>query len=63
MRSCGCLVDTFKALTEVVYNLIRDLGEDKDAYVVFIHPFSIERIDGKPLPRFLVHAIEAKLSA
>jgi hypothetical protein len=54
------LTDLFKAMTAEIYEVMDDLGESREDYHLTIHPFAIERVDGKPVPRHLLEAIQAK---
>jgi hypothetical protein len=56
------LVKTFEAFSNEIYDVIDNVGEKKDEYHVSILPFSIERIDGNPVPQHLLLAIKKSLS-
>ena len=57
------LRDTFRAMAEVVYSTMDELGEARDMYKVSLFPFELERVDGKPIPERLLSALKEKLSA
>ena len=62
MRSyrASYIVDTFKAIQQVVYKVMDQLGEPRDLYVLCIHPLALQRLDGQPVPKKLIQAIESK---
>lgn len=57
----NALTDLFKVLTAEIHEVMEEVGENKDNYHMFIHPFAIERIDGESVPEHLLLAIQAKL--
>lgn len=59
----NALTDLFKVLTEEIHQVMDDLDEPREDYHLTIHPFAIERVDGKPVPRRLLKAIQAKLQS
>jgi hypothetical protein len=60
MRRTSYIVDTFKAIQQVLYKVMDKLGEPREMYVVCIHPFSLYRLDGQPVPKKLIQEIESK---
>lgn len=61
-RKSSFIVNTFNIIKDVIHKIMDDMGEDKNLYVVYIHPFSIGRIDGKPVPKQLMRNIQIKFS-
>jgi hypothetical protein len=59
----NALTETFSAFSNEVHEVMADLGEDKEEYLLRIYPWSIERLDGKPVPEKLLLAIQEKLQS
>jgi hypothetical protein len=59
----NALTDLFQVLTTEIYEVMDDLEEPREDYHLTIHPFAIERVDGKPVPIRLLQAIQAKLQS
>lgn len=57
------ITDLFEVLTNEINAVMDDIGENKDEYHLNIHPFSIERLDKKPVPAKLLIAIQSKLQS
>lgn len=55
------LTQTFKALVKEIHDVMDEVGENKDEYVVRIYPWALDRLDGKPVPEKLLLAIKEKL--
>ena len=50
----------FKVITAEVHDVMDCLGENKDEYSISVNPFSIERIDGKPVPSKVMKSLHTK---
>lgn len=59
----NALTQTFSALVKEVHDVMDELGEDKEQYLLRIYPWTIERLDGKPVPKKLLLAIQEKLQS
>jgi hypothetical protein len=59
----NALTNLFQVLTAEIYEMMDDLNESREDYHLTIHPFAIERVDGKPVPRHLLQAIQAKFQS
>ena len=57
----NALTEVFKLLLSEIHEVMDDLEEPRDRYHVNVYPFSIERVDGKKVPRRLLKGIQAKL--
>lgn len=55
------LTEMFQSLTNEILDTIDNLNEDKSEYIVRIYPFSLERIDKKPIPKRVLKAIKDRL--
>lgn len=53
--------DMFAAMKREIYMVMDELGEPRDEYHINIHPFTLERVDGEPVPEHLLKAIGEKL--
>lgn len=56
------LTSLYKVVTAEVRDIMASIGEKDDEYYISIHPLSIERIDGKPVPNKLIDALSRKFS-
>jgi hypothetical protein len=56
------LTNLFKVVTAEVHDVMDRLGENKDEYSISVNPFSIERIDGKPVPGKIMSYLHARFS-
>lgn len=55
------ITQTFTALVKEIHEVMEDLGEDKEEYLVRIYPWSVERLDGTTVPEKLLRGIQEKL--
>lgn len=55
------ITSVFQAITFEVYTVIDFLGHSKNDYIINPYPFSISRVDGKPVSNMLLGCIRAKL--
>ena len=56
------LTSLYTVVTAEVRDIMASIGEKEDEYHVSIHPISIERTDGKPVPNKLIEALSVKFS-
>jgi hypothetical protein len=47
-------------LTAEIYEVIDNFGESRNDYHICFNPFSIERLDNKPIPNELLIAVQSK---
>lgn len=59
----NALTETFGAFAKEIHEVMDELGEEKEEYLIRIHPWSVERLDGQPVPDKLLRAIQAKLQS
>jgi hypothetical protein len=55
------LTNCFRAIREEIYEAMDEVGESRDDYHIGIYPFTIERLDGEPIPSPLLNAIMNRL--
>lgn len=56
------LTSLFTVVTAEVHDVMDRLGENKDEYSISVNPFSIERIDGKPVPSKIMNYLYTRFS-
>jgi len=60
-RVTDAISSVFVALKNEIHEAMDELGEPRDKYHISVYPFSIERLDGEPVPDTLLLAIQEKL--
>jgi KaiC/GvpD/RAD55 family RecA-like ATPase len=56
------LTSMFQALINEVNEAIEECGYNSDDFVVSVYPFSLERLDKKPVDKSILHSIKRRLS-
>lgn len=51
------LTSLFNVIITEVIDTLECLGENKDDYCISIYPFSINRIDNKTIPKYIIDSI------
>ena len=59
----SALGSTFRSMAELVVNTMDELGESRNLYNISLWPFTIERLDGSPVPQDLLNSLKTKLSS
>jgi hypothetical protein len=57
------LTELFKCISNEIKDVLDDLEEPTSEYLISLYPFSIERIDGNPVPEKVLKGIQEKMKA
>lgn len=55
------LTSVFENFQNQIFQVMDEVGEPREKYHLKIYPFTLKRIDGKPVPPRLLKAIKARL--
>jgi hypothetical protein len=52
------LPNLYPLISAEVYTILEKLSQNTDDYVVKANPISLHRIDGKPIPKYIVDSVQ-----
>lgn len=52
------LPNLYPLVSAEVYDILEKLSQNTDDYVVKANPLSLERVDGKPIPKYIIDSVQ-----
>jgi hypothetical protein len=52
------LPNLYQLISSEVYTILEKLSQNTNNYVVKANPLSLERIDGKPIPQYIIDSVQ-----
>ena len=52
------LPNLYPLVSTEIYNILEKLNQNTDDYIVKANPLSLERVDGKPIPQYIIDSVQ-----